>query len=121
VANRPDPPSPFPPPFDEGIRRFNGGDFFEAHEAFEECLDAVESDERWDLLLGLVQIAVGYHKLVAGHSGAERMLALGAEKLASFPDVAFGLAIGRLRRRAAADRRRDRDAVLAIPPRLERA
>jgi predicted metal-dependent hydrolase len=111
----------FPPAFEEGVQHFNAGAFFEAHESFEECLDAVESDERWELVLGLIQIAVGYHKLVAGHPGAERMLALGVEKLAAFPDDAFGLAIGRLRRRAAADRNRDRDAVLAIPPRLERA
>ena len=113
-------PLPFPAAFDDGVRHFNAGAFFEAHESFEECLDAVESDERWELLLGLIQIAVGYHKLAAGHPGAERMLGLGVEKLSAFPDSAFGLAIGRLRRRAAADRTRDRAAVLAIPPRLER-
>lgn len=112
---------PFPPSFEEGVRLFNAGEFFEAHEAFESCLDDVESDGRWELVVALVQIAVGYHKLASGHPGSERMLGLGAEKLADFPDDAFGLAIGRLRRRAAADRGRDREAVLARPPRIERA
>lgn len=111
----------FPAPFDDGVRRFNAGEYFEAHEAFEECLDAVEADERWELLVALVQIAVGYHKLASGHPGAERMLELGREKLAAFPDVAWGLAIGRLRRRVAADRGRERAAVLAHPPRIDAA
>jgi predicted metal-dependent hydrolase len=87
----------------EGVRRFNAGEFFEAHEAFEECLDAVEDDDRWTLLLGLIQVAVGYHKHTAGHPGAERMLALGGAKLAPLPDVAWGVRIEALRRRVATD------------------
>lgn len=99
----------------EGVRRFNAGEFFAAHEAFEDCLDEVEEDDRWTLLLGLIQVAVGYHKHAAGHPGAERMLGLGAAKLAPLPAVAWGLRIEALRRRVAADR-----AALArgdeIPP-----
>lgn len=87
----------------EGVRRFNAGEFFEAHEAFEECLDEVEDDDRWTLLLGLIQVSVGYHKHTAGHPGAERMLGLGMEKLAPLPDVAWGIRLETLRRRVAAD------------------
>ena len=85
---------PFPDGFYDGVRRFAAGDYYEAHEAFEDCLDAVESDERWDLLVALIQVAVGYHKLASGHPGADRMLGLGWEKLAPFPDVAWGVDVG---------------------------
>jgi len=93
----------FPASFAEGVRRFNAGEFFEAHEAFEELLDDVEEDGRWDLLVALVQVAVGYHKCAEGHPGSERMLGLGAEKLAAFPALAWGVDVGRLRTRLAED------------------
>jgi hypothetical protein len=92
-----------PPRFTDGVRRFNAGEFFEAHEAFEDLLEEVENDERWDLLLGLIQVAVGYHKCTHGHPGGGRMLGLGAAKLAPFPAVAWGVAVDRLRRRVAED------------------
>ena len=44
-----------PPGLVEGIRLFNAGSYFEAHEAFEALLDETEDDVRWQLLLGLVQ------------------------------------------------------------------
>ena len=103
----------FPAGFYDGVRRFAAGEYFEAHEAFEECLDAVESDDRWDLLVALVQVAVGYHKLQSGHPGAERMLGLGLEKLEAFPDVAWGIDVAALRRRIAADRDRPVPSALA--------
>jgi len=93
----------FPPRFADGVRCFNAGEFFEAHEVFEDLLDEVEGDERWELLVALIQIAVGYHKCVAGHPGAARMLRLGGVKLARFPAVVCGVAVERLRHRAAED------------------
>jgi predicted metal-dependent hydrolase len=93
----------FPPAFLDGVRLFNSGQFFEAHEAFEELLDDVEADGRWDLLVALIQVAVGYHKLSSGHDGAARMLGLGLEKLAAFPDVAWGIDVAALRARAEED------------------
>jgi len=115
----------FPPGIATAVRHFNAGRFFEAHEAFEELLDRVEGDERWGLLVALVQVAVGYHKAASGYAGAERMLRLGAGKLDAFPPVAYGVAIDRLRTRVAEDL-----AVLAAggsltarlreePPRIE--
>ncbi|HJQ82893.1 MAG TPA: DUF309 domain-containing protein, partial [Candidatus Binatia bacterium] len=93
----------FPPGIAEAVRHFNAGRYFEAHEAFEELLDEVESDPRWDLAVALVQVAVGYHKAASGHPGAERMLALGAGKLEAFPAVAYGVDVAALRRRIADD------------------
>jgi predicted metal-dependent hydrolase len=111
---------PFPAGFYDGVSHFAAGEYFEAHEAFEECMDAVESDARWDLLVALVQVAVGYHKLASGHPGAERMLGLGHEKLLAFPDVAFGVAVAVLRARIAADRRRpSAQALTDDPPRID--
>jgi predicted metal-dependent hydrolase len=101
----------------EGIRRFNRGEFFEAHEAFEEQLDAAEGDERWELLVALIQVAVGYHKAVSGHPGAARMLGLGAAKLAAFPAVVAGVAVGALGARVAEDLAR-LDRGEALGPRL---
>jgi hypothetical protein len=95
--------APLPDGFAEGVRRFNAGEYFEAHEAFEELLDAVEEDGRWDLLVALVQVAVGYHKCASGHPGGERMLRLGREKLTAFPGVAWGVDVGALRDRVAED------------------
>jgi len=94
---------PFPDGFYDGVRRFAAGEYYEAHEAFEDCLDEVEDDDRWTLLLGLIQVAVGYHKQTSGHPGAERMLGLGAAKLAPLPDVAWGVRVEALRRRVADD------------------
>jgi predicted metal-dependent hydrolase len=92
-----------PAGFVEGVRRFNRGEFFEAHETFEALLDDVEGDGRWDFLVALVQVAVAYHKASSGHPGVARMLGLAAEKLAAFPPVAWGVAVDTLRRRVAAD------------------
>ena len=108
---------PFPAGFYDGVRRFAAGEYFEAHEAFEDCLDTAEGDERWDLLVALIQVAVGYHKLVSGHPGGEHMLELGHEKLGAFPAVAWGVAIEKLRRRVAVDQQRG--TIGPVPPRIE--
>jgi len=96
-------PARFPPGIAAAVRHFNAGRFFEAHEAFEALLDEVEADDRWDLLVALIQVAVGYHKRSSGHRGAERMLRLGAEKLARFPPIAYGIDLEVLRGRVADD------------------
>jgi predicted metal-dependent hydrolase len=114
-----------PAGFVDGVRRFNRGEFFEAHEAFEALLDEVEGDGRWELLIALVQTAVAYHKATSGHPGDARMLALAAEKLAAFPAVAWGVAVDALGRRVEADLAVARgggslrEAVAAAPPRIE--
>ena len=108
----------FPPGFAEGLRRFAAGEYFEAHEAFEDCLDAVD-DERWDLLVALIQVAVGYHKLASGHPGATRMLGLGHEKLVDLPYVAWGIDVRAIRQRVERDRDRpDADVLRDDPPRI---
>src|SRR5881396_2832721 len=110
----------FPTGFGAAVRRFNAGEFFEAHEGFEELLDAVEGDDRWKLLIALIQVSVGYHKLFSTHPGAVHMLRLGAEKLAAFPAVAWGVAVERLRSRIAEDLAAvEGGAASRTPPKIE--
>lgn len=106
-------------------RELNAGRYFETHEVLEDHLDEV-SDAYWPLVLGLIQIAVGYHKLASGSDGAARMLGIGLEKVAPFADDVLGIDVGALRRRTAIDHARleRRDTVGALaslrgdPPRL---
>lgn len=112
-----------PRAFLDGVRLFNGGQFFEAHEAFEELLDDVEHDARWELLIALIQVAVGYHKCTAGYAGGVAMLGKALDKLTPFADDAGGVAVGALRARVAGDRDAlaagaDAATRLASPPRL---
>ena len=95
-------------PILRAARDFNAGRYFEAHEVLEESLDEVP-DEWWPLFLGLIQIAVGYHKLASGFDGAARMLDIGLAKLTPFAGDALGLGLAALRARA----QRDRDALRA--------
>jgi predicted metal-dependent hydrolase len=84
-------------------REFNAGRYFEAHEALEDALDDVP-EESWTLFLGLIQVAVGYHKVTQDLlPGARRMLEIGLEKLAPHADDAGGIELGALRDRAHED------------------
>ena len=68
--------------FREGIALFNGGRFFDCHEAWEEVWLEF-SGERKKFLQGLIQVAVALHHLRNGNRvGAERLLAAAVEKLA---------------------------------------
>lgn len=109
----------------EAAREFNAGRFFEAHEAIEEVLDDTP-DELWELHLGLIRIAVGYHKASQGlWSGAARMLARGLETMEAYPDTAGEVQLAELRGRAARDAealRRGRYSdvdLVGNPPRLQ--
>jgi len=89
-------------PILRAARELNAGRFFAAHEALEDALDEVP-DAYWGLYLGLIQVAVGWHKLASGHDGAARMLAIGLEKLAPFAGDALGVDVASLRARAERD------------------
>ena len=82
------------------IKEFNSGRYFEAHEHLEEALDEVEDDENiWQLFIGLIRIAVGYHKYAEGYPGGRNMLELGLETLGPLPDGCGGVALEALRKR----------------------
>ncbi len=105
------------------LREYNAGRFFECHEALEELLDDTAAAD-WDFVLGLIQIAVGYHKLTAGHAGGEKLLAMGLAKLMPYAADHGGLDVAALRAGVEADLARLGDArragrpALPEPPRL---
>lgn len=106
-------------------REFNAGRYFEAHEVIEEGLDETP-DDLWDLCIGLIQIAVGYHKTTQGlWPGAAKMLGLGLEKVEPFPTDAGGINLEALRQRVRDDVARlragtfDGGAAQRNPPRLQ--
>jgi predicted metal-dependent hydrolase len=108
---------PYHPALLRAIKDFNSSSYFEAHEHLEEALDDVESDtEAWELFVGLIQIAVGYHKCASGYPGGEKMLGLGLEKVSSLPQVCAGVRLEELRYRV----REDLAASNEVQERLQR-
>jgi hypothetical protein len=103
-----------------GALLFDAGQFFEAHEAWEEhCRVATDKAER-DFLQGLIQVAAAFHKLVAMKSApaASRLLARGLAKLDACPEQVerMDLAAFRERLRACAgDLAAGRLTLAAIP------
>jgi len=86
------------------VKDFNSGRYFEAHEHLEEAFDEVENQgDVWELFVGLIQIAVGYHKCASGYPGGEKMLRLGLEKVKPLPDACGGVRVEELRRRVRED------------------
>jgi len=74
-----------------GIEEFNRGNFFEAHELWEEAWNEVVGEEK-RFYQGLVQIAAGYHKLsLAQYSGARKLLERGRQTLSDFPSDYVGV------------------------------
>jgi uncharacterized protein len=88
------------PIFERGLRHFNAGEFFEAHEAWEELWLAAPHKER-PFLQGLIQLAAAFHHHRRGNSrGTRSLLAAGLSKLAGFADNHGGLALAELRAEA---------------------
>ena len=67
-----------------GATLFDRGEFFAAHEAWEELWNGETDPSRRLRLQGLIQIAAGFHKLFVmdGPESAVRLLERGAAKLA---------------------------------------
>ena len=86
------------------VKDFNSGRYFEAHEHLEEALDDVEDDDNtWEMFVGLIQIAVGYHKYVSGHPGGAKMLGKGLKKVSPLPEECAGVRLESLRQRVRQD------------------
>jgi uncharacterized protein len=77
--------------FHEGIRLFNAGEFFEAHERLEQVWLADRSTHRL-FLQALIHLAVGFHHARNGNpAGAERQLRKGLKKLAGYLPACAGI------------------------------
>lgn len=81
----------------EGIRLFNRGAFFEAHEVLEDVWRAAPKTEK-RFLQGLIQVAVALHHHSKGNLiGAQSLLARAAKNLATYPEQFGGIELGPLR------------------------
>lgn len=98
----------------EGVRLFNEGRWFEAHEVLERAwLDEPTPLRR--LYQGILQVGVGLHHARRGNlAGALSLLDRGMSLLAAFEPTCLGVDVDRLVRDAAAARR-----ALAAPGGLE--
>ncbi len=86
----------------EGIRLFNAGAFFEAHEALEKAWLESPAPIR-NLYRGLLQAAVVCLHLERGNlRGALKVYRRSLKWLEPWPEVVAGIAVGRLRREMAA-------------------
>jgi len=84
----------------EGLRLFNAGEYFEAHEALENAWNAEEGTAK-NLYRGILQIAVTYLHLTRGnYNGAAKVYDRSLKWLANIPDVCKGIQVGELKRNA---------------------
>ena len=81
----------------EGVERFNGGLYYDAHEAWEDAWREATGEERhW--LQGVVQAAVALHHASVGNLlGATSVLRRALRNLGNCPETMWGLDIARLR------------------------
>jgi uncharacterized protein len=80
-----------------GIRLFNRGDFFEAHEVWEQEWKITEGAERI-FYQGLIQSAVALLHIKRGnYAGALSVYLKSARKLAAFPPVWMGIELAEFR------------------------
>lgn len=84
----------------EGIRLFNQGEFFEAHEELETAWRAEPGPIR-SLYQGILQIAVAYFHLTReNYVGAVKVYGRALKWLRAYPDSCRGVDVGQLKRDA---------------------
>lgn len=107
--------------FVQGVTLFNAGEFFRAHEEWEELwLTSSGTDKLF--LQGIIQIAVAFHHLSRGNSsGAKSLLEASCAKLAPLPEDYWGIDLGTLLRDSNASlmRLKEGSKVMEQSPRIE--
>ena len=92
--------SPLHPRAAEGLRLFNAGDYFEAHEALEDAWNAEPGEVR-NLYRGILQIAVVYLHITRGnYDGAIKVYARSQKWIQGWPDLCRGIRVEELRQNA---------------------
>ena len=93
---------PLPAPALEGLRLFNAGEYFEAHEVLEEAWRAESSAGR-QLYQAVLQVAVAYLQIERGnYRGAVKMFQRSRKWIDPLPDECQGIDIATLRQDAQA-------------------
>jgi uncharacterized protein len=86
----------------DGLRLFNKGEYFEAHEALEDAWND-EQGNIHDLYRGILQIAVVYLHITRGnYDGAVKVYQRSQRWIQDWPDVCRGIQVEELRRNAEA-------------------
>jgi predicted metal-dependent hydrolase/predicted RNA-binding Zn-ribbon protein involved in translation (DUF1610 family) len=92
--------APIHPRAADGLRLFNEGEYFEAHEALEDAWNDEQGNVR-DLYRGILQIAVVYLHITRGnYNGAVTVYARSQKWLTGWADVCRGIDVEQLRRDA---------------------
>ena len=80
-----------------GIKLFNQGEYYQAHEPLEAAWIETQSPER-DLYQGILQIGLAYYQISQGnYRGALKMFKRGQRNLAPLGETMLGINITRLR------------------------
>lgn len=88
-------PPEYDPRYLAGVAHFNAGDYFEAHEVWEDLWHVSPSADRL-FYQSLIQAAVAlYHWGNANRAGATRLFASGRAKMAGYHPSHLGLDVGR--------------------------
>ena len=91
----------------QGIAKFNAGEFYKQHDLFEALWMETESPVR-DLYRAILQVGVAYYQIERGnHRGARKMLLRSLQWLTILPDVCQGVDVAALK----ADSARVREAL----------
>ena len=94
--------APLHPQAAEGLRLFNAGEYFEAHEALEDAWNAEPGKVR-ELYRGILQIAVVYLHITRGnYNGAVKVYGRSQRWMREWPEICRGIEVERLRRDAEA-------------------
>jgi predicted metal-dependent hydrolase len=94
--------APLHPQAAEGLRLFNAGEYFEAHEALEDAWNAERGKVR-ELYRGILQVAVVYlHITRRNYNGAVKVYGRSQKWLKDWPEICRGINVGKLRRDAEA-------------------
>jgi predicted metal-dependent hydrolase len=107
--------------FERGAHLYDAGQYFEAHEAWEERWKATTDATERRFLQGLIQIAAAFHQLLVRRSpaSADRLLARGLAKLDACPPRVEGLDLAAFReslRACALGLARNPEGPVTIPP-----
>lgn len=88
---------PLPELAQEGIRKFNDGQYYKQHDLFEEQWMATEAPVR-DLYRAILQVGVAYYQIERGNfRGALKMLQRSVQWLVILPDSCQGVNVKKLR------------------------
>jgi len=84
----------------KGLRLFNAGEYFEAHEALEDAWNAEKGQIR-ELYRGILQIAVVYlHVTRRNYNGAIKVYERSQRWIKNWPELCRGIYVGELRKDA---------------------